>query len=80
MARPVSFSEKPCPTFRPAPAGLRTRLLHFVLYSFITITVLALFVPLTPRMPSKGIDSSWERAMNEAVVRHMSFGKVILFA
>jgi hypothetical protein len=49
----------------------------FVLW--IAVTALALFIPLNPRMPSKGIDASWEFAMNEAVARHMSFGKQVMF-
>jgi hypothetical protein len=46
---------------------------------FIAITALAIFIPLNPRMPSKGIDASWQYAMNEAVARNMSFGKQIMF-
>jgi hypothetical protein len=30
-------------------------------------------------MPSKGLDASWEFAMNEAVARHLTFGKQIMF-
>lgn len=49
----------------------------FVLWT--AITALALFAPLNPRMPSKGIDASWEYAINEAVARHMSFGQQVMF-
>jgi len=48
-------------------------------YIFFAITVLAVFIPFNPRMPARGLDASWEFAMNEGVARHMSFGKDIVF-
>jgi len=48
-------------------------------YIFITVAIIAIFIPLNPRMPSKGLDASWEFAMNEAVARHLTFGKQIMF-
>jgi hypothetical protein len=48
-------------------------------YLFFILTILALFIPVNPRMPTKGMDASWEFAMNEAVARHMSFGRQVMF-
>lgn len=48
-------------------------------YIFLTITALAVFVPLNPRMPSRGVDASWQFAMNQAVAQHLSFGKEVMF-
>ena len=64
------------PPFRNIPT---TKFGSNLFYLFFAITVTAIFVPLNPRMPSAGLDASWQFAMNEAVARHMSFGKGIVF-
>jgi hypothetical protein len=88
------------PSFR---SGTRARLRSFVLATFVTITTLAIFVPLNPDMPDKEItpswiaaitearrksdnilplakiDQSWRFGVNEAVARHLRFGKEIIF-
>jgi hypothetical protein len=64
------------PSFRTV---LLTKLPSSLFYIFLTITALAIFIPLNPDMPSKGLDPSWQFAMNEAVARHLSFGKEIIF-
>jgi hypothetical protein len=38
-----------------------------------------LFVPLSPGMPSVGLDPSWAYAVNEAVAQHKTFGKDFIF-
>lgn len=43
------------------------------------ITILAIFIPFHPKMPGLGLDASWGYGMNEAVARHMSFGKQMIF-
>lgn len=43
-----------------------TKLPPFLFATFVTITTLAIFIPLNPDMPDKGIDQSWILAMNEA--------------
>lgn len=48
-------------------------------YVFLATTVLAIFVPLAPTMPASGIDASYSYAMNEAVARHLSIGRDIVF-
>jgi hypothetical protein len=55
------------------------KLPSFLFYVLLTITALALFIPFNPVMPDKGVDPSWIFAMNEAVARHMSFGKEIIW-
>ena len=60
-------------------AVLLTKLSPVLFYIFLAITVLAIFIPFNPTMPSKGLDPSWVFAMNEGVARHMSFGKEIIF-
>lgn len=55
------------------------RFAGFSFYLFAIISVVAIFIPLNPRMPNKGLDASWEFAMNEAVARHLSFGSEVLF-
>ncbi len=49
------------------------------LATFVTITLLAVFVPLNPDMPHYGLDYSWVFATNEAVARHLRFGKEFIF-
>ena len=51
----------------------------FLFYIFVIVTAIAVCVPLNPRMPQKGLDASWEFAMNEAVARHLSFGSDVMF-
>jgi hypothetical protein len=58
---------------------LLAKLPSILLHIFIAVVVIAIVVPLNPRMPSKGLDASWEFAMNEAVARHLTFGKQIMF-
>ncbi|MGD0891228.1 MAG: hypothetical protein ABR923_06815 [Terracidiphilus sp.] len=58
---------------------LRGKAFSILFYLFFGISALALFIPLNPRMPTKGLDSSWQFAMNEAVARHMSFGGQVMF-
>jgi len=60
-------------------AALKTRLASVLTYVFLVVTLFALFVPLDPRMPNRGLDASWEFAMNQAVARHMNFGTQIAF-
>jgi hypothetical protein len=48
-------------------------------YIFLAVTTLAVFIPLNPRMPSRGVDASWQFGMNQAVARHLSFGKDVMF-
>ena len=59
-----------------------TRLIlpKYLLAAVTIITVLAIFVPLSPNMPASGLDSSgWQFAINEAVAKHLNFGKDIIF-
>lgn len=64
------------PPFRTPLVG---KLLNILYHLFLAITLVAIFVPLNPVMPQKGLDPSWELAMNVAVDQHMSFGKDIMF-
>lgn len=50
-----------------------------VLWLLLLLAQLSLFVPLAPLMPIVGIDPGWALAMNEAVARHMAFGRDIAF-
>ena len=59
--------------------SLRCKFVGIIFYLFAIISMVAIFIPLNPRMPSKGLDASWEFAMNEAVARHLSFGRDVLF-
>lgn len=60
-------------------ATLLSKFAPICFYIFLTITALAVFVPLNPTMPSRGIDPSYAFAMNQAVARHLSFGREIVF-
>ncbi len=50
-----------------------------ILGLLLCLTVLAVFVPLNPVMPSPQLDSSWMFAMNQGVARGLVFGKDIVF-
>jgi hypothetical protein len=47
----------------------------FALY----VTVLAVFVPFSPNMPTGGLDPSWQYALNQALSQGLTFGKDITF-
>jgi hypothetical protein len=38
-----------------------------------------LCIPLAPAMPASGLDPSWAYAVNEAVARHLIFGRDVIF-
>ena len=47
--------------------------------SMLFLAVLAAVVPVSPIMPSSGLDSSWQFALNQAVAQHLVFGKQSVF-
>lgn len=51
-------------------------LLFFVI---LLLTVIAVFVPFSPSMPSESLDPSWVYGMNQALAQGMAFGKDIIF-
>jgi hypothetical protein len=50
----------------PTDSVRLAKLQRILLATFVTLTTLAIFVPLNPDMPDKGIDRSWVSAMREA--------------
>jgi hypothetical protein len=54
-------------------------ILRIILAFLLCLTVLAVFVPLSPSMPLPGLDMSWMIAMNQAVAQHLVFGRDIIF-
>ncbi len=50
-----------------------------VLWMVLLITVIVVFVPLSPRMPKSGIDSSWMYGLNQATFQKLIFGKEVIF-
>jgi hypothetical protein len=71
--------EAPSLSHAVSGASWKSRVFRVGLYAVLAITAMAVFIPLNPRMPGRGIDPSYSFAMNEAVARHMSFGKDIVF-
>ncbi len=59
-------SEKPSLNDPCSRSARIAKLPPFLLAAFVTLTTLAIFVPLNPDMPDKGIDQSWISAMREA--------------
>lgn len=60
-------------------------LIKYLVLSFSAITVIAIFVPLNPKMPYyagmpySDLDASWIFSMNEAVDKNLSIGKDVIF-
>jgi hypothetical protein len=50
----------------PTNSVRSAKLPRILLATFVTLTTLAIFVPLNPDMPDKGIDQPWISAMREA--------------
>src|ERR1700683_2221542 len=79
MQSELILAEEPCTSYLLSRATVLSKLGPICFYIFLSIAVLAVFIPLNPRMPSRGVDASWQFAMNQAVSRHLSFGKDIMF-
>ncbi len=64
MGRPTTISEAAgnSPLFRSLPVANRSR---FFLAAFVIGTALAIFVPLNPVMPDKGVDEAWLAAIHQ---------------
>jgi hypothetical protein len=63
----------------PGPAQSRRPTLRAVVMLVLCLTTLAVFVPLNPKMPAAGLDTSWMMAMNQAVAQHLVFGRDMVF-
>src|SRR5580704_11215105 len=65
LRQPIATTE---PGFNEASLRilLRGKLPSYVLAAFVVITTSAIFIPLNPEMPDKGIDQSWISAIGEA--------------
>lgn len=45
----------------------------------LLITLISIFVPFAPKMPTSGLDPSWALGLNQAVAQGLAFGKEIIF-
>lgn len=80
MQTELIVAEEPSPSsYLVSRTTLLSQFARIFFYIFLTITALAVFVPLSPSMPTRGIDPSYGFAMNQAVARHLSFGREIVF-
>lgn len=59
--------------------GLKRGFVLSGLKVFLWMTLLAVFVPWNPVMPSLDLDSSWVYGLNQAVAQKLIFGKDIIF-
>jgi hypothetical protein len=78
LGQETRIGERPV-KYWPIRQDFIEKLAPLCFYLFLTITAVALFIPLNPRMPADGLDASWQFGMNEAVARGMSFGKEVVF-
>ena len=60
------------------PSQLVKSVAQFVLWSFLVVTLLAVFVPFQPIFPTAGLDNSWMFALNQAVAQKLVFGTDIV--
>jgi len=60
---------------------LQNYLSHLLLVLSIGAAILAglFIIPLEPLMPVPGLDPAWMQALNEAVARHLVFGRAVIF-
>ena len=61
-----------------SPKNLRF-VINIVLWIFLLITIIAVFVPFSPKMPTAGLDPSWMFGMNQATAQGLAFGKDMIF-
>lgn len=62
---------------RPVDQRVAPRI-GFVAFIPLLLTFLVM-LPLAPRQPAYGLDPSWAYAINEAVARHLVFGRDLIF-
>lgn len=79
MRRPEFSDSDANAVYRLLRKGIVLQFKPLIFYFFLGITVLVLFMPFNPRMPARGLDASWQFAMNEAVAQHMGFGTDVVF-
>ncbi len=65
-------------SFRSARAG--ARVCYAALLIFATVLAGLFQLPLSPQMPRPGPAKAWAYAVNEAVSRHLVFGRDVIFA
>lgn len=53
--------------------------LGWLLKSALLIIIIAVFIPLSPKMPAPGLDASWAVGLNQAVAQGLAFGKDIFY-
>lgn len=53
--------------------------LGWLLKFALLIIIIAVFTPLSPKMPAPGLDASWAVGLNQAVAQGLAFGKDIFY-
>lgn len=53
--------------------------LNWLLKFALLIIIIAVFIPLSPKMPAPGLDASWAVGLNQAVAQGLAFGKDIFY-
>ncbi|HAT1847350.1 TPA: hypothetical protein RG395_002935 [Legionella pneumophila] len=53
--------------------------LNWLLKFALLIIIIAVFIPLSPKMPAPGLDASWAVGLNQAIAQGLAFGKDIFF-
>ena len=53
--------------------------INTILSLLLLITAVATFVPFSPKMPTEGLDASWQFAINQALSQGLSFGTEFIF-
>lgn len=51
--------------------------LNWLLKFALLIIIIAVFIPLSPKMPAPGLDASWAVGLNQAIAQGLAFGKDI---
>jgi hypothetical protein len=60
-------------------AVLVRKILRYLSAVLLGVTILAVFLPFTPKFPGSGLDPSWMFAMNQAVAQGLVFGTDVIF-
>ncbi len=55
------------------------RVCKVLAWSFLILTTLCVFIPLSLRLPEAGLDPSWVLGMNQAVAQGLVFGRELVF-
>ena len=67
------------PTMSQLQTKLTDKIQTWFIHGFLLVTILAVYVPFTPDLPTNGLDPSWQIGINQAAAQGLAFGRDMIF-